>query len=56
MRSCPDCDPSRGRGSASRDKPSLTSRDAFEQKRVPVWVFLVITGLFLFALLLIFIR
>ncbi len=70
MQRCPFCGAPRKRGEAEctecgksaagqtgvRDKAALTSRDAYNKRNIPVWLFVVIVGIFLFGLILIFIR
>ena len=50
---CSACD----KGSAAKeDRDALISRDAFEKKTIPTWLFAIIVGIFLIGLALIFIR
>lgn len=49
---CTACDKSKG-GNQDEREP-LISRDVYENTRVPVWLFVVIVGIFLVGLVLIF--
>lgn len=67
MKRCPWCGAEMKHGSdacnacdkapaGKEDRDALISREAFENKRIPTWLFLVIVGIFLVGLALIFIR
>ena len=50
---CTACDKA---PAGKEDRDALISREAFEKKTIPTWLFAVIVGIFLIGLALIFIR
>lgn len=53
---CPGCGKKVGNSQSDQEqKAGLTSRDAYEKKVVPVWLFILIVAFFVFMLALIFV-
>ena len=53
---CLECEKSLGGKQDIGERKAFSSRDAYEKKTIPVWLFVVIVGIFIFGLVLIFVR
>ena len=53
---CPSCEKTVGGKQAAEERSALSSRDAYEKKTVPIWLFVVIVAFFLFVFVLMFVN